>query len=56
MNKQLKNDFKNLLESFNEITTYASDYNLKKYLELLENLKETVDYEVDTIRRDINNK
>ena len=54
MNKELKHSFKNLLNSFNVIATYASDYNPKEYLELLENLKGEIDYEIEVIRRDIN--
>jgi len=53
MNKQLKVDFENLLESFGLITTYASDYDLKEYLELLENFKGEVDYEVEFIKREL---
>lgn len=50
MNKQLKIDFENLLENFGLITTYASDYDLKEYLALLENFKSEIDFEVRVIK------
>ena len=53
VSKDLKRDFSNLMEDFKDITTWANTYNLKEYLELLRELKSEVDYEFNTIEKDI---
>jgi len=53
MHTQLKTDFDNLKEEFDTITTYVEYCDLREYLKLLKDLRESINDEIYVIKREV---